>query len=133
MDTSRIFQDLGIDAIIGTQLLDMLELSTDELVIPQRFNRFKSVIDFLKQFPEDTQRFLINKTVRSKAVDRLNHFFEYSELLKQKGEYEKMIDSINTERSVVNDKTKEIELSGRLTEISSRLQNLKEEINIYEK
>lgn len=134
MDREAIFQDLNIDVITGVQVLDMLDVTTDELVIPQRFSRLKSVINFLKQFPEDTQRLLINKSVRSKAVDKLNHFFEYTVLLKQKGEYEEMLKNIENEKSVIletDEKFKEVE--DRFNDVSGKLNDLKEELFIYEK
>ena len=84
MNPEAIFDGMGVDAITGVKLMDWLGVTAEELQVPQRFHRLQDIVQFLKQFPEDTQRFLISKSTRGKLVDKLDHFFEYTSLLKEK-------------------------------------------------
>ena len=135
MQISTAFQELGISAVLGTELLDTLGLSTDDIQIPQRFSKFQSVIHFLKQFPEDTQRFLINKATRGKTVDKLEHFYDYTNLLREKAEYEKVLDRLEKDFSVIemsDDLLHITEVQVKLSDTKQKLGILKEEQEIYE-
>lgn len=132
----RTFQDLGLDAITGVELMDSLGVSLMDVSIPQRFHRLHAVIDFLKQFPEDTRRFLISKAVRGKSVDKLDHMFEYVNLLQSKKMYEDILGNIEKEHSVMEfsaDSMKLSEIVARSTDARSKLNQINEEITIYEK
>lgn len=142
MNIETIFQDLGIDAIRGVQLIDQLDINTAELASPQRFTRLKEIIEYFKQFPEDTQRFLINKAVRGKQVDKLNHVYEYTTILKEKGKFESMLSKIEAEKSALDgtDSMQDqenfnriISLSEQAMDIRRNVSRLSDELSIYEK
>lgn len=136
MDIERKFNDLNIDAITGVRLLELLDLSADELALPQRFNQFKDVISYLKQFPEDTQRFIVNKSTRSKAVDKLSHIFEYINILKEKEYTEGLFENTKKEKSVLETSTDEFEkqeVEDRYKELETKINTLKDELFLYEK
>lgn len=95
------FNDLGIDALTGVELMDWLNISQIDLNDPSRFARLHQVIDYFKQFPKDTQRFLIVRATNGKNVDKLNHVWEYSQLLGRRKSMEDMLTSIEKERSVL--------------------------------
>ena len=118
MNVETVFNDLGVNAIKASEMLDMFGLSVEELNIPQVFTKLQSVIGYLSQFPEDTQRFLINKATRGKMIDKLGHMFEYSMILKEKEANEKLLEQ----------KTKEISALGMLD--SSFLQEEKKGIEV---
>ena len=128
------FNELGIDVITGVELMEALNLSVDEIGFPQRFHRLQEVVGYLKQFPLDTQRYLIKKACYGKNVDKLDHMFEYTNLLKNKFELENTMKEIEVEKSaVMNDLSKGIELAMREKDVSGRLSAVKDECQIYER
>lgn len=136
MNPEAAFGDLGIDAITGTLFLEQLDMSPDEFASPERFSKLQSVINYLKQFPDDTQRFLIAKATRSKYVDRLEHMFEYTELLKRKESVEKNLVSIDKENSAIEfseDPFLKAGVARRSYDANDELARIKDEIAIYEK
>lgn len=129
------FNDLGIDAITGTQMMDWLSLSKIDLGDPTRFSRLKEIIDYFKQFPEDTQRFLIVRATRNKTVDRLTHVWEYAQLLNRRKGYEDMLQLIEKERSVLGENPDPVilsSISSRSLETRESIAKLNSEIGIYE-
>lgn len=134
MNISTAFDDLGVNAIAGVSLMGHLGLNPQDLMFPQKFAKFQVVVDFLKQFPEDTQRFLINKATRGKFLDKLDHMFEYTNLLKNKESIEKDLNSLEKEVSAIfDDEFKSAEVSTKITENKERLDKIKEEITLYER
>lgn len=136
MNTEDIFRGLGLDAVTGVKLLDWLDLSTDELQIPQRFSKLQAVIGFLKDVPEDTQRFLIAKATRGKMVDKLDHMYEYTGLLNEKKMHEDKLGEIDKERSILelsNEPELVIDAAKRSMDVRGNLDKIKEEIYLYEK
>ena len=136
MNTERVFEDLGIDAITGVEIMDQLSIVPDELQSPRRFAQLKEVINYLKQFPQDTQRFLINKATRGKLVDKLQHLHEYTHLLTRKSFYEQELEKLSKERSAVEQAGDPILLKDIATrDMANReqLNFIQEEIGIYEK
>jgi hypothetical protein len=134
MNAESIFEELGVSAITGVNLLDWLSISPEELSIPQRFSKLQGIIGFLKSFPEDTQRFLVNKATRGKQVDKLDHMFEYTNLLTKKSEHEQELKMIEQEKSVVAfDQVRMDELQLRESEVKKNLDQTLEEVYLYER
>lgn len=135
MSAQDSFSDLNIDAVTGTSLMNLLGLSTYDLSNPQRFSKFRSVIDFFKQFPEDTRKFLITRATLGKNVDKLDHVFEYSQLLDSKINLEKQIEDFKNEVSVLNisDPLVMIENEHKSSELDLSLKQLQSRIEVYEK
>jgi hypothetical protein len=134
LNTQEIFNDLGVNAIVATNLMDLLGLYPNDFYDPQRFSRFQVVVDYLKQFPDDTQRFIITKATRGKLVDKLDHVFEYTNLLKQKFAQEEALENIKKEISVLEATgDPKIEMT-RLQEeeMDRQIERTLEEIKIYE-
>jgi hypothetical protein len=129
------FDDAGVNAIVGVKFLDLLGLSNGDLQIPGRFSRFQDVISYMKKFPEDTQRFLVTKATRGKMVDKLNHVWEYVNLLKEK-------EGLDRELAITQEKISGLDGMGDLnqlqdeialeSELMSKVESLKAEIKIYE-
>jgi hypothetical protein len=114
--------------------MELLDLSPSDFVNPVRFARFQSVATYLKQFPEDTQRFLITKSTRGKVVDRLDHVFEYTNLLKQKFAQEKTLERLKEELSAmeaIGDPQSHL-TQAQSEEMDAQLNRTLEEIQIYE-
>lgn len=134
MNVENALNQLGIDAITGVNLMDWLGVSIDELHSPQRFGRLQSVIGYLKQFPEDAQRFIIQKSTRGKMVDKLDHVFEYTNLLKQKEGQMNELHAVEKEKIALTNADEQtiFDLTTRETLISDRLTRTNDEISIYE-
>lgn len=135
-DVETAFSDLGVNAIVGTEMLDLLGLSSVDLQLPQRFIRLQSVISYFKDLPEDTRRFLVTKATRGKVVNRLDHVFEYVNLLKVKAfrqqesdENTSQLQKFNAIGDFQNASIAEI----KETQIKESLGRVDEEIYLYEK
>lgn len=136
MDMQQVFQDLGVDAITGSELMGLLQISTDDFHSPQRFSKFKEVIDYFKQFSPDSQRFLVNKATQGKLVDRLDHIYEYTRLLESRSQLEQTLGAMEKERDVIDqsgDIVLQTNLAERQMELRQKLGRVSEEIGIYEK
>lgn len=136
MNTERKFEELGIDPINAVKIMSLLDISVSELGIPQRFERFKDILSFLKDFPEDTQRFFIMKATAGKQIDKVSHMFEYVNLLRNKLSYEEGLKNMERQESAIetlNDPFRLGELQREKLEVIRKLQNTKEEIYIYER
>lgn len=93
------FKDLGINAILGSDIMWKLGISEDELKIPGNFEKMKDVIEFLKEIPtEEISRTLSRVTV-GKNVDKLDHMWQYSMLSKQRMDLRKQLNSLEDEIS----------------------------------
>lgn len=86
MDIEQQFNDLGVDAVIGTELMNLLGLNQYDIMDTPRFIRFQEVIQYFKNQPE--RSFVINKLTIGKMVDKLDHVWGYIELQRQKAQYE---------------------------------------------
>lgn len=136
MNIEEKINDLGVNAITGVRLLELLDISTDELQIPQRFSKIQDIIKFLSQYSEDTQQFLINKATRGKQVDKLQHFHEYIHLLKKKAEINDILDKVLDEKNIIEatgDTNKLQEIANKEVELRMQSDNIGAEIRLYEK
>lgn len=136
MNAESVFNDFGINAIEGTQIMDSLGVNMSDLHIPQRLSRLHDVISYLKQFPEDTRRFLVSKAVRNKNVNKLDHMLEYIHILKEKESYETQLKDIEKELSVFDpevDYMKVAELRLSENQFRQSLQTIEAEKEIYER
>lgn len=135
MEIQSAFNDLGVNAIVATNLMDLLGLYPDDFHDPVRFSRFQSVVNYLKQFPDDTQRFLITKSTRGKPIDKLDHVFEYTNLLKQKFAQEETLDRLKEEISAMEamGDPKAGLTALQKDEMDRQLSATLQEIDIYEK
>lgn len=118
----------------GVNLLEWLDISPEELSFAERFSKLQSVVGYLSSFNEDTQRFLVNKATRGKQVDKLEHMFQYTLLLRRKSEYEQVAEDIKREESVVAfDPIKMEEITLRKKELDSEIQKTLEELYFFER
>jgi hypothetical protein len=136
INTESKFNELGVDAVSGVNLMEWLGISPIDLSDTARFLKFKDVIDYFKQFPPDTQRYLIKRAVNNKNVDKLNHVFEYSELLKNKRAVEEALEKLKVEGSALGpDSDRVLRMAHAQKEIGAKdaLNAVMREIDIYEK
>lgn len=136
IDTEAAFNGLGIDAVTGVELMDWLGLTPVDLGNPSRFSRLQQVIDYLKQFPEDTQRYLVTRATKGKMVDKLNHMWEYTQILKNKEYVQKLIDATKKEKEALGENADPFMLDGvdkKVAQFTEELGRINSELDIYEK
>lgn len=133
ISAEQAFNELGIDAITATEMMDWLGISKIDLGDPSRFSKFQSVIEYFKQFPSDTQRFLIRRVTQNPNHDRLQRVWEYAELLKNKKSAEDAIEKIKTEASAVSDPVLQHNYVAREAEARQALTAVTQEMALYEK
>lgn len=136
INTESKFNELGIDAISGVNLMEWLGVSSFDLGDPVRFTKFKDIIGYMKQFPVDTQRYLVRRAVNNKNVDKLNHVFEYTELLKNKKAIEEALERISAEASALgpdSDPVLRIANGHKELEAKHALDSVAKELYLYEK
>jgi len=136
INLEEAFGDVGVNAIVGVKFMDLLGIYNGDLQIASRMARFEDVVSYLKRFPEDTQRFLVTKATRGKMVDKLNHVWEYVNLLRQKELMDRQLDDVKSQISGLEgmgDLNKLQETIQLETELTDKAEVLQEEINIYTK
>lgn len=134
MNAETIFNDLGTNAVKASEIMDILGITIDDIGIPQTFTKLQSVIKYLSQYPDDTQRFLINKATRGKPIDKLSHMFEYTLILKDKEQYDKLLEQKNKELSVIgNDSIKSEKLFNEKNTIIEKIKELGDELETFNK
>jgi hypothetical protein len=93
------FQDLGVDAIVGADLMYKVGITQSDLMIPQNFEKMKDVIQFLKQVPPEQRGAITSRVLVGKNVDKLDHMWQYVKLAEKKAEKQKELDLLNEEIS----------------------------------
>lgn len=137
MDIEARLQDLGVDAITGVRLMQLIGVYPSEFFDESRFMQFKDVIDFFKDKPD--LEFLINKITAGKNVDRLTHVWGYCELTKQKVEKSKQLDVLNDRKKtleVMNLESNEFalaEIENEINETNINIGHLSDQMFSYEK
>lgn len=137
MDIERKFEDLGVDAITGVNLMRLLNLGPDDFIDPTRFERFHDVIKYFKDMPD--VNYIVTKLAVGKPVDRLDHVWGYVELARQKAalkdETKGIMDNIDT-FSKLGDATQVDVVDGLNKALSSKLveaQKVNEQMAAYER
>ena len=128
--------ELGVDAITGVELMEWLGVTQVDLSDPSRFSRLHDVINYFKQFQPDTQRYLILRATSGKMVDKLNHVWEYSQLLSRRKSHEDMLTNIEKERSILGENPDPLvkqSVESKSLEAQENIAKINSEIAIYEK
>lgn len=99
VDIQERFNDLGVDAILGTKMMKAMMVTPVDFIDPARFMKFKETLDFFKKYPE--LEYKIEKICLAKMVDRLEHVWGYTNLLTQKMAKEESMKSLNEKKSML--------------------------------
>ena len=128
------FNDLGVDAVRGTEIMSLLDLGIDDISIPTNFSKFKEILSFVKTF--DNYRYVIQKITRGKNVDKLSHCFDYVNLMKQRDDMKikyddtaKHIDNL----SKIGDENEKRAVTQRFIDMKKTINSLEEEMYLFEK
>jgi hypothetical protein len=137
MKAESAFEDLNIDAMTATKLMGQFGLSLFDLQNPARFSRFQQVVDFIKNYPEDIQNHFISKVLVGKgAVDKLDKFFEYSQLLQKRSKTESKLNDIRVQGSQMGataDPLLRVAHAQRELAAQEQLRAVDGEIGVYER
>lgn len=93
------FKDLGIDAILGSDIMWKLGITEDQLKLPGNFQKMKDVISFLREIPTEEIGRTLTKVIVGKNIDKLDHMWQYSILSKKKMQLKKELNSLEEEIS----------------------------------
>lgn len=135
MNIEQIFNQIGISPLRAVDLMESLDISVDHLGDPYIISKLESIIKFMKNYDDDSQRFLIKKATFGKQ-DKLKVMTEYIRLIDQKNFFEKSAKEIEIEKSNLKDSDdllKVREIQEREAKNNAKLSLLKEEIELYHK
>ena len=93
------FNDLGVDAIVGGDLMYKVGITEWDLREPQKFEKMKEIISFLKEVPPEERGIIFNKVLMGKNVDKLDHVWGYVSVAKKYNESKKNLDILRQELS----------------------------------
>lgn len=93
------FNDMGVDAILGSEIMSKVGITTSDLVIPQNFEKVKDIMRFMKTVPPQDRSYFLSKVTTGKVLDKLNHVWGYIELTKKKMDTEKSLSKLKEEIS----------------------------------
>lgn len=93
------FNDLGVDAIVGSDLMYRTGITADDLRNPQSFEKMRDIIAYLKEVPPEQRSYLFNKVLAGKNVDKLEHMWNYIELSKRREAKEAELNLLEEELS----------------------------------
>lgn len=137
------FNDWGIDALTGTEIMRLTGITPTDFVDPVRYQRFRDVIQHLKGIPD--KEFYITKITLGKNVDKLDHLWSYVELEKRKAfkldEAKRVDDEVSTFIRFANEKNIQklddlggyVEASKKREVINNDIHALEEQMSYYER
>lgn len=91
------FNDLGIDAIVGGDLMYKVGITEDELRLPGNFEKMKDIISYMKELPPEERGVVFNRILMGKNVDKLDHMWGYVSIAKKYNEAKKGLDLLREE------------------------------------
>lgn len=93
------FNDLGVDAIVGADLMYKVGITQDDLLDPQAFEKMRDIIAYLKTLPPEQRSLITNRVLTGKNVDKLSHMWGYIELSKKAEAKMKELNTLKEELS----------------------------------
>lgn len=93
------FNDLGVDAIVGGDLMYKVGITETDLRQPGNFEKMKDIISFMKELPPEERSHTFNKILLGKNVDKLDHMWGYVLIAKKFNEAKKGLDLLREELS----------------------------------
>jgi len=91
------FNDMGVDAFTGSEIMRMAGVSTSDIQSPPIFQKLIDITSYIKTIPPEHRSFFMNKVTAGKNVDKLDHLWGYVELNKRRDSKMKELDSLKTE------------------------------------
>lgn len=137
MSVIERYQDIGIDPMKATEIMELLGVTPTEFIDPARFKRFQETARFLSKY--ENYPYLIKKLTVGKQVDRLNHLWEWVVLAERKEALASEFAKASTEEREMESVKDNLEYLDKYAVVKHKvdiaLDNLKAveaEMNIYE-
>lgn len=109
-NANTTFDGIGADVLTSVEVMSELGMSAMDLAFPEKFERFKDVVEYLKDQPDRSH--FISKAVAGKDVNRLDHLWGYvtlnknrDALMNQLKKLDEEIGGAATSKSCINLKT----------------------------
>ena len=130
------FEDLGVDAITGVNLMRLTGITPDDFLDPISFMKFQDVIKYFKNVPNT--EYIINKITIGKPVDKLNHIWGFVQMEQQKQHLLKLNEELKKETEHINQFEPENEIAKEMLaqkslSLSMDLKQIEEQIDAYSK
>lgn len=120
------FNDLNIDAILGSEMMLTLGLSRIDLDDPRKFSKLREVISFFGKFPPDQRDSILRRITLGKD-SKIDRAWEYAVLSQRHAETNKILEE---KRNLLESVT----LAGEdVTGISSEVENLQKQVDFLTK
>lgn len=97
MDIGQKFNDAGVSATEGVQIMNMMDIEPAEFMEPRRFEMFKDIVAYMRNV--DEKSFFINRVAHNKP-DKLKVVWEYARLSQKKEQLEKEHQATVNEMSI---------------------------------
>lgn len=77
------FNDLGVDALLGSQVMQTLGAHQQDLQNAVTFEKIKGIIQYLKPMSPETRQFFVSEVLVGKNVNRIDHLHNYIQVHKK--------------------------------------------------
>lgn len=135
MSILETLNDIGINPVVATSLMKKLNLSPDELDIPEYFNMFKDVAQFFSKY--ENAAYVISKVTYRHTDNMLQKLYEYVDIQKRREQTEKEMSSIDGEIKILGtipeaQEMKEVLAKKKLDKMVE-LNQINKEVQMYER
>ena len=134
--------DIKGDSLEAIRIMEIMGLNSIDLVEPNRFIKFKEVVEKLSSV--QNKEFLLKKlTLKRVGTDILNVVWEYLKMQEKKELYQEELDKINQSKDIlvkfseekgidpseIEDYAKHLQ---QISEFETTIRNIDDEISLYE-
>lgn len=134
--------DIKGSSLEAIRVMEIMGLSSVDLIEPSRFLKFKEIVEKLDSVPN--KEFLLKKlTLKRVGTDILNVVWEYLKMQEKRELYQEELDKINQSKDIlvkfseekgidpseIEDYAKHLQ---QISEFQSTIRNIDEEISLYE-
>ena len=64
------FNDMGVDALMGTEVMAKVGITSSDLVIPQNLEKVKDIMQFMRTVPQGDRSYFLNKITAGKTLTK---------------------------------------------------------------
>lgn len=134
--------DIKGSSLEAIRVMEIMGLSSVDLIEPSRFLKFKEIVEKLDSVPN--KEFLLKKlTLKRVGTDILNVVWEYLKMQEKRELYQEELDKINQSKDIlvkfseekgidpseIEDYAKHLQ---QISEFQATIKNIDEEISLYE-
>ncbi len=127
--------DIGINPIVATKLMQKLGVAPEELAVVDIYTMFEDVARFFSKY--ENASYVISKVTSKYSDNMLQKVYEYVQLQKQRNELEQKVGKLADEMNLIKEIPEASEMYENLTKRKVQdlieLNNVKKELQLYEK